>query len=239
MSSFAPNWIDDDDPQAWRRWTLAAAVVVCAYALIVGGYLLWHPEPDQFGDNSPVISLELEPIDSVADSRQVDMAPAPEEMIEQKAVPTPPTPTPVQPKVEEPPPPEPTPSELTLQEQKPPPQKVEEQAPPAPVTAAPVRGGAPQVAPSWQTLLIRKLQQAKRYPSEARARGEQGVALLTFSVDRAGHVLTRRIVRSTGHPDLDNEAMELVARAQPLPAFPPSMTQAQLNLTVPIRFSLR
>jgi periplasmic protein TonB len=33
--------------------------------------------------------------------------------------------------------------------------------------------------------------------------------------------------------------MEMVVRAQPLPAFPPSMTQSKLDLTVPIRFSLR
>jgi hypothetical protein len=33
--------------------------------------------------------------------------------------------------------------------------------------------------------------------------------------------------------------MELVERAQPMPAFPASMVEAQLDLTVPIRFSLR
>lgn len=237
MTSLVLNWVDDHDPRALRRWMLAAAVVVCAHGALVGGYLLWRPAPEQFGDNSSVISLELEPIDSVADTRQVDIAPAPEEMIEQRAVPTP-TPQPVKSKVEEPPPPQPAPSELTLQEPKPP-QKVEQQAPPAPVTAAPVRGGAPRVAPSWETSLIRKLQQFKRYPGGARARGEQGVALLAFSVDRSGHVLTRRIVRSSGHADLDSEVMAMIDRAQPLPAFPPSMTQAQLSLTVPIRFSLR
>jgi periplasmic protein TonB len=52
-------------------------------------------------------------------------------------------------------------------------------------------------------------------------------------------VLTRRIVRSSGHADLDQEVMEMIVRAQPLPAFPASMTQPTLDLTVPIRFSLR
>ena len=63
--------------------------------------------------------------------------------------------------------------------------------------------------------------------------------LLGFSVDRSGRVLTRRVVQSSGHPDLDQEVMEMVMRAQPLPAFPPSMTQSELDLTVPIRLSLR
>jgi protein TonB len=33
--------------------------------------------------------------------------------------------------------------------------------------------------------------------------------------------------------------MAMIERAQPLPAFPPSMTQTKLDLTIPIRFSLR
>jgi protein TonB len=86
---------------------------------------------------------------------------------------------------------------------------------------------------------MRKLQQFERYPRSAHARGEQGVALVAFSVDRDGRVLSRKIALSSGHPDLDNEALTMLERAQPLPPFPRSMTQAQLNLTVPIRFSLR
>ena len=31
----------------------------------------------------------------------------------------------------------------------------------------------------------------------------------------------------------------MIQRAQPLPAFPPAMTQQSVNLIVPIRFSLR
>ena len=126
---------------------------------------------------------------------------------------------------------------MALPEPKPP-QKVEEERPPAPRTTARVEGGAPRVTPSWQADLVRHLQQYKRYPLAAQAKHEQGVVLLGFSVDRNGRVLTRRVVQSSGHPDLDQEVMEMVMRAQPLPAFPPSMTQTKLDLTVPIRFSL-
>lgn len=238
MTSSALHWFDDD-PHARRRWVIAGAVVLCAYTAIAAGFLLWWPQPDRIGDDSSVISLELAPIDSVAEAKQVDVAPAPEEMIEQKATPVQPDKQPEQPKVEQPPPPEPTPSAVALPQETKPPVPVEEQRPPAPATAAPVRGGAPRVEPSWQSRLFRKLQQAKRYPSEARSRGEQGVVLLAFSIDRNGHVTARHIVQGSGYPALDEEAMALVERAQPMPAFPPSMTEAQLSLTVPIRFSLR
>jgi protein TonB len=65
------------------------------------------------------------------------------------------------------------------------------------------------------------------------------VVMLSFTVDRTGHVLARQIARSSGHRELDNEVMSMIERAQPLPPFPASMPQATLDLTVPIRFSLR
>jgi protein TonB len=86
--------------------------------------------------------------------------------------------------------------------------------------------------------LVRHLQRYKRYPSEALSRSEEGVVLLSFSIDRNGHVLARHIARSSGHPNLDNEVMDMIMRAEPLPAFPTNMPQAQLDLTVPIRFSM-
>jgi protein TonB len=119
------------------------------------------------------------------------------------------------------------------------PQPIEERKPPTPAVAARVKGGAPRVEPSWQTALVRHLQQYKRYPGEAQARGDEGVVQLSFTVDRTGHVLNREIVRSSGHRELDNEVMSMIERAQPLPPFPATMPQAKLELTVPIRFSLQ
>ena len=88
-----------------------------------------------------------------------------------------------------------------------------------------MQGGAPRVEPTWQTVLLKRLQQYKRYPQSAQTSGEQGVVLLGFSVDRNGRVLEHRIVQSSGHADLDNEVMAMIERAQPLPAFPAGMTQ--------------
>jgi protein TonB len=44
---------------------------------------------------------------------------------------------------------------------------------------------------SWINLLPSHLLRYRRYPSEAQARGEQGVVLVSFNVDRDGHVLPR------------------------------------------------
>jgi periplasmic protein TonB len=231
-------WLDDRDPRTLLRWSAAAAVVLILHGALIAAYLTWPRPAEEIGDSTSIVTVDLAPIDSVADANQRDIAPGPEDMVEQKPVPEVTKQPEEQPKTEEPPPPSATIADLALPEPKPP-QKVEEARPPAPRTTARVEGGAPSVSPSWQADLVRHLQQYKRYPAGAQAKHEQGVALLSFSVDRNGRVLARRIVQSSGSADLDQEVLEMVMRAQPLPAFPPSMTQSALDLTVPIRFSLR
>jgi periplasmic protein TonB len=236
MTALALPWFEDEDPRDLARWAAAATVVLGIHAALISGYLLWH-HPDEIGDDTSAVTVELEPIDSTADANQTDVTPAPQEMIEQKAEPQVER-QPDEPKVEEPPPTDTTMPDIVAPEPKPQ-EKLEEKRPPAPQTAARVKGGAPHVAPSWQTGLVRHLQQFKRYPSEAQSHGDEGVVLLGFSVDRNGHVLSRHIVRSSGHADLDDEVMAMIDRAQPLPPFPASMPEPKLDLTVPIRFSLR
>ena len=57
-----------------------------------------------------------------------------------------------------------------------------------------------------------------------------------FSIDRQGRVLTSRIVHSSGSDALDDEALALVKRAQPLPPPPAGLADDQLSFVVPIRY---
>lgn len=93
--------------------------------------------------------------------------------------------------------------------------------------------------PAYRELLAAHLQRFKQYPSTAKAAGEQGTALLTFTVSRAGRVLSSRLARSSGHAALDAETMAMIQRAQPLPAFPPDISQSSMSVTVPVRFAIR
>lgn len=97
----------------------------------------------------------------------------------------------------------------------------------------------PSALPNWKSALVARLERYKRYPAEAQARGEQGVAQLAFSVDRAGRVHHARIVRSSGSSLLDRATLALIARAQPLPPPPPEMRGAQIAVVVPIRYHIR
>ena len=220
MTALALPWFEDEDPRDLRRWAIAAAIVLSIHFGAVAGYVFLH-QPDEIGDTNSPLAIDLAPSDDTID--QPEIAPVPEQ----------------QPKeVEEPPPPEPS-QAVVAPPDEPPPQPIEERKPPTPAVPARVKGGAMRVEPSWQTALVRHLQQYKRYPSDAQSRGDEGVVQLSFTVDRSGRVLNREIVRSSGHRELDNEVMSMIERAQPLPPFPASMPQAKLDLTVPIRFSLQ
>jgi len=237
MSAIAGFWpFEEEEPRDLARWSVAAAIVVAMHASLIAGYLAWQRfAPEDVGIDAPVVNVDFDPADITPDATQRDVAPAQEEMIEQKPVPEAEKQPEEPPKVEQPPPQDAVP----MPEEKPPEKVVEPPKPPAPRTAARVIGGAPKVEPTWASGVAKRLQQFKRYPGEAQEKSEEGTVILAFSVDRAGHVLERHIVRSSGFPELDNEVMSLVERAQPLPPFPSTMTQQQLDLTVPIRFSLR
>jgi len=221
MTALTLLWFEDEDPRELRRWAIAAAVVLGVHLGGVGLYAFFH-QPEEIGDDTSPITIDLTPSDDTID--QPEVTPVPES----------------QPKPVEQPPPPPDSSQAVVEPQEtPPPQPVQETRPPTPAVPARVKGGAPRIAPSWQTALMRRLQQHKRYPSEARSRGVEGLVTLNFSVDRNGHVLAHEIVHSSGHPELDKEVVSMIERAQPLPPFPRSMPEDKLALTVPIRFSLR
>ena len=222
MNVSSLTWFDDDDPRDLRRWAIAALVVLGVHLAAIAAYVYVH-RPDEIGDDTTPISVDFSPTDDTVD--QPEVAPTPEQ---------PP------PEVEKPPPPPPPePQAVAAPETPPPPPKVEEQKPPTPAMPARSKGGAPHIVPAWQTSLVRHLEQFKRYPSAAQEHGEEGVVLLSFSVDRTGHVLEHRVARSSGYPALDDEVMSMIERAQPLPPFPATMTEDKLDLTVPIRFSLK
>jgi protein TonB len=96
--------------------------------------------------------------------------------------------------------------------------------------------GRSQADANYHGLVAAHLARHKRYPAEARSRGEEGRATLTFSLDGAGRVTAVRLVRSSGHPALDRESEAMVRRASPFPA--PPARQA-MSFTVPVTFNLR
>jgi protein TonB len=138
----------------------------------------------------------------------------------------------------------PAPSEFAAApaiEQAPPqPERVVDPSPPA---AAPVTQGAPAPAnpkarDSYIATLMAWLNRYKKYPTQARRDRVQGVAVVRFTINPDGAVVSSAIARSSGHAVLDEAALDVFTRANPVPAIPESISRGPLTLTVPIEFSL-
>ncbi len=234
-----------------RRWVLAAGIVIAVHVGAIAAGLNWYTPPDALGTASEPIMLDLESAPQTPEPQQLDLAPGPQM---QEAEPPPPEPekpqevveeqvppTPMQEKAEVVAPPEkPKPEPKPIVKPKPKPierPKKPTEAPAPRTTATPQASQAARM--SYNGLLSAHLQRYKQYPSGAKAAGEQGVAMLSFTVSRNGQVMGARLARSSGSSALDGETMSMIRRAQPLPSFPPEMTQSSASFTVPVRFFLR
>lgn len=105
------------------------------------------------------------------------------------------------------------------------------------VTASPTEGTArsPSISPAqWQSRLNAHLNRFKRPPSG----GAVGTARVKFTIDAAGRVTRVQIAGSSGNPSLDQAALDLVRRANPVPAPPAELLRGgSLSLTVPVNYT--
>lgn len=156
--------------------------------------------------------------------------------VEEVAVPLPPP---------SPPPPEVKPKPIEKPVEKKPPTRPRPAPAPAAAAApaapaeAPPAPPSPHVAQSWQSKVLAHLERRKRYPRGSQFRREEGVVKVRFVINPAGEVLSFRLEGSSGHVDLDEETLNLIERASPLPAPPLEIARDRLEMVVPVRFALR
>lgn len=70
----------------------------------------------------------------------------------------------------------------------------------------------------------------------AKLRGQQGIPWVSFTMDREGNVLDVTLFKPSGIATLDQEVIELVRRAEPLPAPPNTVTGDPISMAVPVAF---
>ena len=218
------------------RWSASLAIVLALHALGAVLLLNWRVALPPTPAVQSVTLIDLQPL------------PAPPQPVIERPQPK------VAPEIVKPV--EPKPKPVVKPKPKPRPHPVVEHSVPVPIPApAPVpSAAAPQAAaplppqtapqpsnavPSFRDRLATYLARYKRYPHAAQVRGEQGIALVSFVLDRQGGVSGAHIERSSGHALLDEEVLALVQRAAPLPPIPPEIAGARLTITVPIAFTLR
>jgi protein TonB len=219
------------------RWGLAFTLALGAH-LAVAGFVALKPQapaPLQ-PPTPPALLLDLAPPAPLPPPpppppKPVAPAPAPKPppVIERAVVKLPPppkTPTRAEPVADLPPPP------VTAPDSAPAP------VDPPPTQASAPAGPPPDIMAAFQGRLMAHLGKHKRYPMSARQRRQQGTAWVRLTLDRNGRVLSRRLERGCGIEALDREAEELLDRAQPLPPIPADLKEDQMELVLPVEFSL-
>ena len=103
-----------------------------------------------------------------------------------------------------------------------------------PPTSAVAPGGRPSPS-DWERQIRDTLRRNVRYPVSARSRGEQGVTLVVFTINRQGKVTSAHIARSSGSAILDEETLALVHRVS---FTPPPAEMNDLRFSLPVGYNL-
>lgn len=90
----------------------------------------------------------------------------------------------------------------------------------APSKPSPVAGGHCNTNPYLCTLYGMIMRQ-QHYPQTARANHIQGVVVVAFWLDERGDLVHQAVYKTSGHPELDGEAVDAIRRAAPYPPPPP------------------
>ncbi len=85
--------------------------------------------------------------------------------------------------------------------------------------------------------LYRKIDHLKRYPSVARLNQWEGRVLLRAAVRADGQLVDLDVAESSGHPVLDQDALEIMRRASPL-ELKHALGKPQVVVNVPISYTL-
>jgi protein TonB len=208
-------------------WTASFAIVVACHGAGALALMWDFAQTSDSGIDAPVVMLDLPEslVQSVAPVQ--DLPPGP--VVQEEVMPTPPP-------REETKPPE---TETDVALPKPDPPKplppVEERQATAPAPGRPL----PKSVSRWQTELAAHIERFKQYPQAARARGETGTVKALLTIDREGRLLHSSIVQGSGSAALDQEALAVLARAQPLPRPPGELAGDELTFVWTQHFNLK
>jgi len=255
MTTAAKSFLLPEEDPELRRWLMAASFVAAAH----GALALWlvNKHDVNFAGTPPAaIMIELAPLDIAPPTETPpEVTPGPQTRQAEPEEVEPPETTAIP---ELPPAPKPAVVLMTPPKAKPKPKKIVKvvpkpvvkrtREPPAPRTSAPPRTAAPSkvaaspaasaaAAAAFRSAWSAAMSGNWHYPEAARARGEQGTVRLAVTIGRSGHVMSARIVSSSGSSTLDQAALEVARNATGRP-LPPEMGSS-VSLIVPVKYSIR
>jgi periplasmic protein TonB len=87
--------------------------------------------------------------------------------------------------------------------------------------------------------ISKEIKRYQKYPPVAQRRGWEGTAEVLLQIAADGKVTSITLGKTSGRPVLDEEALNMVRKASPLPQAPQDLRGRELTVTVPIVFKLR
>ena len=90
---------------------------------------------------------------------------------------------------------------------------------------------------TWQKELAAHLDKYKRYPSDRVM--QRAEVVVSFVLDRIGHVLSKRIVKGSGDASFDAAALDMLQRSNPVPPPPPLVADEGLTFSLPVIFHVK
>lgn len=246
------------NPRKLSLWALSLVLVLGLHVGLALWSLYWRPQMNKIEMPPQAMMVELaplpaapapvppappEPVQPPEPEPQPKIVEAPKPKLELPPPPKPkPKPKPPKPKPPEPKPVpkvEPEPSETPPQEAPPETRTERSEQQPAVASQASSNPAPSSALPSWQSQLLGHLNRYKRYPDDARRRGQEGTVRLRFVVDGRGQVLSYELVGRSSSPALDRATLQMIRRAQPLPPPPPELLKdGKLEVVAPFVYSL-
>jgi protein TonB len=91
---------------------------------------------------------------------------------------------------------------------------------------------------SWLSeTILRRVEELKRYPAEARLDRAEGKVVLKAVIRGDGSVEGVEVFQSSGHQSLDRAAVELLNLAAPF-QFPRALEKSQITVKIPMSYRL-
>jgi periplasmic protein TonB len=90
---------------------------------------------------------------------------------------------------------------------------------------------------TWEKELVAHFDKFKRYPADRAMQSAQVV--VSFVLDRAGHIVSSQVATGSGDQSFDSAAIAMLQRSDPVPPPPPLVADQGLTFTLPIFFHIK
>lgn len=227
-------------------WALVVSLTLHGAAMgFLPGFSLLAPEQEQ-----PPITVELQqpPPPPPPEPEKPKPEPVKPKIQQPEPIKPPPRPLPPPPVTPptEPPSPAPPPVMAIKETLAPPPASPEPAftvpetppAPPPPVVQERNNDDITAARSAYGVTLAREFAKHRKYPQVARMRGWQGTVKVSLQIDADGNGSNPTISESSGKQMLDDQALETVKKALPLPLPPEILRGKPFSIVVPVVFRL-